>query len=770
MTEPAASATSVLEATPPRFTPAEVSAIALELFGIEGEARELGSERDQAFMIDDGDAGGVVKISNLGEDPEVLDLETAAILHIGRADADLPVARPQLALGLTDDSDPASYRPTTDGPEGRHFVRLFERMPGRAAAPGSDLDDRALRAYGETLARLGIALRGFFHPRAGRSFLWDTKNALGLRPLVSSIPDPRHRAIVDGLLDRYEQRVTPAWPRLRSQVIHGDFALDNALLDDRDRVVGIIDFGDIVHSALATDLASSLSSVLRTRDEEDVFRAARLLIDGFQSRVGLEPLELELLPDLLAARLCTIVSISAWRVISYPENAEYIQAWDPGSWMLLNLFDRVGMDMVAQELGAERPRVASAELAKRRRQALGSAITALTYSEPVHVQRGEGPWLFDADGRRLLDVYNNVPVVGHCHPRVTEAVVRQTRTLNTHARYLYEPLMDLAERLIAAMPDGSGLDTVVVVNSGSEANDLAWRIAKACTGGSGALVTDFAYHGVTTVIAEVSPEEWPAGYRPHGVETVAADDTTRLGAETAAAVGRLRDRGVAPAAAYLDGGFTSDGVRTPAPADVAAMVDGWRDAGGLFVGDEVQAGHGRTGDHMWSFQGFGITPDFVTLGKPMGNGYPVAALITRADLMDRFAETTDFFSTFGGNPVAARAAIAVLDVIRDERLMENAAVVGEALRDRLRDVAARHPVLGDVRGRGLLIGVDVVDTDGAPDGAAAGRIVDGLRQRGVLVGRTGPHSNVLKIRPPLVFADEHAVLMADTLAAVLAES
>ena len=175
------------------------------------------------------------------------------------------------------------------------------------------------------------------------------------------------------------------------------------------------------------------------------------------------------------------------------------------------------------------------------------------------------------------------------------------------------------------------------------------------------------------------------------------------------------------------------------------------------MADEVQAGHGRTGDHMWSFQGFGITPDFVTLGKPMGNGYPVAALITRADLMDRFAETTDFFSTFGGNPVAARAAIAVLDVIRDERLMENAAVVGEGLRERLRDVAARYPVLGDVRGRGLLIGVDVVDADGAPDEAAAGRIVDGLRQRGVLVGRTGPHSNVLKIRPPLVFADEHAV-------------
>jgi 4-aminobutyrate aminotransferase-like enzyme len=760
----------VLEATPPRFTPAEVAAIARELFGIDGEARELGSERDQAFMVDDGSAGGVVKISNLGEDPAVLDLENEAILHIRRADPDLPVARPQVALGASDAADPASYRPTTEGPDGRHFVRLFERMPGRAAAPGSDLDDQALFAYGRTLARLGMALRGFFHPQAGRTFLWDTKNALGLRPLVPSIPDERNRRMVEGLLDRYERNVTPVWPRLRSQVIHGDFALDNALLDDRDRVVGIIDFGDIVHSALATDLASSLSSVLRTRDEDDVFRSGRILIDGFESLVPLEPIERRLLADLLGARLCTIVSISAFRVLSYPENAEYIQAWDPGSWMLINLFDRVGMDEVAHEFGAERPHVPSAELARRRRQALGSAITALTYSEPVHVERGEGPWLFDADGRRLLDVYNNVPVVGHCHPRVTEAVVRQTRTLNTHSRYLYEPLVDLAERLIAAMPDGSGLDTAVLVNSGSEANDLAWRIATAVTGGNGALITDFAYHGVTTVIAAISPEEWPAGYRPDNVETVKVADTTRLGAETDEAIGRLRSRWVEPAAAYLDGGFTSDGVRTPTAADVAAMVDRWRAAGGLFVADEVQAGHGRTGDHMWSFQGFGIAPDFVTLGKPMGNGYPVAALITRSDLMDRFAETTDFFSTFGGNPVAARAAIAVLDVIRDERLMENAATVGEALRARLRDVASRHAVLGDVRGRGLLIGVDVVDADGAPDEAAARRIVDGLRQRGVLVGRTGPHSNVLKIRPPLVFRDEHAMLMADTLAAVLEES
>ena len=331
-------------------------------------------------MIDDGNAGGVVKISNLGEDPAVLDLETAAILHIGRADPDLPVARPQLALGLHDESDPASYRPTTEGPEGRHFVRLFERMPGRAAAPGSDLDDRALRAYGETLARLGIALRGFFHPRAGRTSCGTPRTRSGcgrwcLDPRSAASRD-RRRAARPLRAARHPRLAAAAKPGHPRRLRAGQRAARRPRPGgrhhrlrrhrpqrpgDRSRIVAVL-----ACCAPATRTTSSAPP--------------GILIDGFQSRVALEQLELELLPDLLAARLCTIVSISAWRVISYPENAEYIQAWDPGSWMLLNLFDRVGIDTVAQELGAERPRVASAELAKRRRQALGSAITALTYS------------------------------------------------------------------------------------------------------------------------------------------------------------------------------------------------------------------------------------------------------------------------------------------------------------------------------------------------------------------------------------------------------
>jgi 4-aminobutyrate aminotransferase-like enzyme/Ser/Thr protein kinase RdoA (MazF antagonist) len=734
---------SVLEAPPPRFTAEEIAAIAAELFGLRGVARDLGSERDQTFLIDDGAEGGVLKISNLGEDPAVLDLETEAILRISRVDPELPVALSRPTSG-------GDYRPTFEGPDGKHFVRLFERLHGNAGGP--ELDDRALFDYGVTHARLNLALRGFFHPAAGRNLLWHLQSAPELRPHTSAIPDESRRRIVENVLDRFDQTVAARWPELRAQVVHGDLNLDNVLLDDQGRIAAIVDFGDVGFSAQAADFAIGLASLLRGRPDDDVFRAARIAIDGYQSRIPLEPLELDLLADLVSARLAAIVTISAWRVERYPENAAYIQAWDDDSWKLLELFDAIGADQVTRAFGGPRPSTPTGELARRRAEVLGPALTDLTYRRPVHVVRGEGVWLYDADGNRLLDAYNNVPVVGHCHPRVTEAVVRQTRLFNTHARYLYEPLIELAERLTASMPQDSGLDTVMLVNSGSEANELAWRFALAATGGEGAIVTDHAYHGVTTTIADLSPEEWPIGFVPANVETIAPLGTGST--DMQAALERLQ---VPLAATFLDGAFTSDGIRFPPPEEVQAIVDETHAAGGLFVADEVQAGHGRTGDHLWSFVHYGITPDLVTLGKPMGNGYPVAAVITRREIAERLAATTRVFSTFGGNPVAAQAALAVLDVIEDERLVEHAARVGSRL------VRSLERLGLDARGRGLLVGVELPSPD------LAERVVNQLRNDGILIGRTGRDENVLKIRPPLVFADEHADLVVEAVSRALAQ-
>src|SRR5919198_5883244 len=517
---------SVLEATPPSFSADDVAQIAAELFGLDGTVTDLGSERDQTFLAD-GEAGsGVLKISNLGEQAATLDLEAEAILHILRVDPELPVARPRV---VSEAAGAAAYRAAVESPDGFHFVRLFERPHGHGgdgdAAP--DLSDAAVRAYGETHARLNLALRGFFHPAAGRELLWDLAQAAKLRPHIDSISDRDRRRLVEGVLDRYEERVAPQWPRLRAQIVHGDLNLDNVLLDEQGRISGIVDFGDAVHTAQVADLAVALASLMRGRSGDEVFRIGRIAVDGYSSRVPLEPEELELLGDLVAARLAQIVVISAWRVSRYPENAATIQAWDADSWRLLELIGEAGGDRFSRELGASMPPVAKDALAKRRSTALGAPLPPRTHDDPVHVVRGEGAWLIDAGGRRILDAYNNVPVLGHCHPRVTEAIVRQTRALNTNARYLYESLTDLAERLLATMPADARLDSAMIVNSGSEANDIAWRIACGATGRSGAIVTDHAYHGVTAAMADLSPEEWPGGFAPAHVERVPHDARAR---------------------------------------------------------------------------------------------------------------------------------------------------------------------------------------------------------------------------------------------------
>jgi 4-aminobutyrate aminotransferase-like enzyme/Ser/Thr protein kinase RdoA (MazF antagonist) len=721
---------SVLDSSPPRFTAIEAAQIAADVFGLHGTASALGSERDQAFLLDD----AVLKISNSGEDETVLDLEDAAIAHVAAVDPDLPVARP------------LAPRAVFDG----HQVRLFERRHGRKAGP--ELDDTAVRGIAAAHARLCLALRSFFHPAAGRELLWSVQAAPRLRPLLDEIPDPSRRALVAQALDRYEERVQPQWKRLRGQVVHGDFNLDNLLVDEQGRISGIVDFGDCCHSALAADVAIALASFLRGRPVEDAFRVARIAVDGFASRFPLEPLELELLGDLVAARLAAIVSISAWRSSRFPENADYIEAWDEDSWRLLELLMGLDPAEVARELGGRSGSTPGPELIRRRTAALGALLTPLTYARPVHAIRAEGVWIHEPDGSRLLDAYNNVPVVGHCHPRVTEAVVRQTRLGATNARYLAEPLIELADRLLATFPADAGLDTVLLVNSGSEANDVAWRLAAEATGRDGALVTENAYHGVTSVTTRLSPEDWPEG----DAARVARIPAPGSGADLAAALdAALEELHGSLAATFLDGSLMSDGIFVPGTEELRLLVERTHAAGGLYVADEVQAGHGRCGPELWSFARHGLAPDVVTLGKPMGNGYPVAAVVTRRDLAERFPYAGRTFSTFGGNPVAASAALAVLAVLDDEQLPERAAGVGERLRDAIESL--RKTDIVEVRGRGPLAGVQL------SNGELAGHVADELREQGILVGLTGKHENVLKIRPPLVFTDEHAELLVAAL-------
>ena len=411
-------------------------------------------------------------------------------------------------------------------------------------------------------------------------------------------------------------------------------------------------------------------------------------------------------------------------------------------------------------------------LLARRREALGPTYR-LFYDVPVQVARAEGVFLYAPDGTEYLDVYNNVPSVGHCHPAVAEAIAKQAAILNTHTRYLTDKVVEYAETLLATFP--AELSQVMLTCTGSEASDLALRVARACTGNTGFITTANAYHGVTLAVSEICPSQGkvvapharavpaPDGYRQEG------DVGARFAAGVQAAIDDLAAHGIRPAALICDMIFGSDGVFTDPPGFMTEAVARVRAAGGLFIADEVQPGFGRTGTHMWGFQRHGLVPDAVILGKPAGNGLPLAGLVAQPRVLEAFAAQSRYFNTFGGNPVCCAAGLAVLEVIRREGLMENAVRVGARMRAGMEELATAYPVLGDIRGAGLFFGAEMVrdraTREAAPDLAA--QVVNGLRARRVLIGAAGPRANVLKIRPPLPFTEAHADRFLAAMAEVL---
>ncbi|WP_149139988.1 aspartate aminotransferase family protein [Gemmobacter caeruleus] len=405
---------------------------------------------------------------------------------------------------------------------------------------------------------------------------------------------------------------------------------------------------------------------------------------------------------------------------------------------------------------------AEAALVARRQAALGPAYR-LFYERPLHLVRGQGVWLHDAEGRAYLDTYNNVASCGHCHPRIVQAMADQAATFASHTRYLHDGVLRLAERLLATLPPEIG--HMMFTCTGSEANDLALRIARAATGGSGIIVTENAYHGVTAAVAGFSPSLGPGVPLDPHVRAVPAPMGRDFAADVQAAIDDLMRHGIKPAVLIADTVFSSDGVIVD-PTILAPAVAAIRAAGGLFIADEVQPGFGRLGRGMWGFARHGVMPDMVSMGKPMGNGYPLAGLALRPEVIAEFGAHARYFNTFGGNAVAAAVGNAVLDVIEDERLIANARDVGAAFATGLRDLASRHAALGALRAEGLFLGQDIT-TDGTPDAARAGRIVNAMRDEGVLISATGPKGHVLKIRPPLTFSPENVAFFLDRLERVL---
>jgi 4-aminobutyrate aminotransferase-like enzyme len=415
----------------------------------------------------------------------------------------------------------------------------------------------------------------------------------------------------------------------------------------------------------------------------------------------------------------------------------------------------------------------SESLAARRARLMGPNVPTF-YRDPVEIVRGQDVWLWDAGGKRYLDCYNNVAHVGHCHPRVVAAIAAQAAVLNTHTRYHHDLVLDYIERLTGTL--GHGIAQAIMVCTGSEANDLALRMAQAVTGKTGVIATDATYHGNTAAVSQLSTRRPPIGGRAGHVRLVPAPDTLApLGGSLAAqpqvfadhvarAIAELETAGHGFSGLMLCPVFANEGLPAVGPGFLDATVAVVRRAGGLVLCDEVQPGFGRVGAAFWGHDWLGFAPDVVSVGKPMANGHPVAAVLARPAVMAAFREAFGYFNTFGGNPVSAAACLSVLDVIEEEGLQQRAAQTGTYLLERLR--ALRHPMIANVRGTGMFFGVEFLQ-DGQPAGAFVGDLVEDMVARGFLLNRIGRGANTLKIRPPLTFGREHADLLADGLQAAL---
>jgi 4-aminobutyrate aminotransferase-like enzyme/Ser/Thr protein kinase RdoA (MazF antagonist) len=766
----------VLETPSPSFTVEQVADYVNKQYGLTGKLSSLDSERDQNFRIEtkEGDRF-VIKIANSAEAPAIIDMQLKALKHITLVDPTLPVPRILLSRnGLAIEQIQSEV-----GIE--HSVRILSYMEGNY--PDYAPTDFALhRSIGKCLARLGLALRGFFHPAANYDLLWDLKHTSKLRQFLSYIEDEDYHELVSYFLDHFDQNVLPLIPKLRAQIIHNDLTPDNILVAENDPgcIVGIIDFGDMTHTPLVIDLATTIAPMLRGHD--DPLGVAAEIVSGYHETIQLEELELHILYDLIAARLIMLNVIAIWRVTIHPNNRDYIMGGVEERWHTLNAWRALDPEDVTKkffrtcgywELGEAKPLPEYTNDSLRshlqRRDRLLGPCTYLFYDRPLHIVHSEGVWLYDVDGNRYLDAYNNVSHVGHCHPHVVNAIAKQSRRLNTSTRYMHGYILELAERITKGMPEP--LSTCMFVCTGSEANELAWQMSKVVSGNNGALVTKFSYHGNTSTIKQFSTESIPQEKLPPHVQTLCAPTSNSTYLKPDSGVGNaimdLNKHGHQPAMVILDTAFVSDGIYTAPKGYLNTLFTKTRDAGGLCVVDEVQGGFGRLGQHFWGFQFDDVIPDIVTLGKPMGNGHPIAAVVTQQEIAEALARDSGYFNTFGGNPVSCAAGLAVLDVIEKEALQDNAREVGQYLRERIEMLRRDFPVLGDIHGSGLLQGIDILKPDGKPDPELALEIMNDMRENGVLIGTTGPNYSTLKVRPPIVFQREHVEILLAALVKAL---
>lgn len=766
----------------PSFSSETVRKLVRDLYGIEGTPEPLPAEWDQNFRLNAAEAGTfVVKIANRGHSTATLEFQNAAMNRLSRlwSSGRSPRLVPSLAgkeITLVSSLDGAEYR-----------MRLLTYLDGRPFAAVRPRDERTLKRLGMALGDLDQCLADLQHPAMGRQLQWDLQRCEWISTVTHRIPNLQRRRIVEMLLLQFRARVAPLLPHLPVSVIHNDANDENILVAPDPEggwsLVGLLDFGDMVRSQTVNELA--IACAYAGLSTEDPLQVATRIAAGYHQRRPLKETEVQALFPLMCMRLCVSVTISAIAAQEDPQN-KHRQISDMRAWQALERFQMIDWRDAENRFRtacgfSERAAPDSSDqrqsyetLLQERRSRIGPSLS-LSYKAPLEIVRGRGQFLFEPNDRAYLDCVNNVCHVGHSHPKVVAALSNQAALLNTNTRYLNRNMVDYARRLTATFPEP--LRVCYFVNSGSEANELAVRLARTHTGRLDVIVLEDAYHGNTQTLVDLSPYkcEGPGGqglaawahkvpkpdvYR--GLHRGMGESAGRVYADHVRQVcDRLIAEGHPPALFLCESMLSCGGQIVLPPGYLREAFRHVRAAGGLCLVDEVQVGLGRVGSHMWAFETQGVVPDIVTLGKPMGNGHPLGAVITTPEIARSFANGMEFFSTFGGNPVSMAVGLAVLDVIEEEYLLERAERVGRYLTEGFRALAERHPEIGDVRGVGLFIGVELI-RDGetrAPATEKTALLVERAKSDGILLSAEGPDHNVLKIKPPLQFLETDADLL-----------
>jgi 4-aminobutyrate aminotransferase-like enzyme/Ser/Thr protein kinase RdoA (MazF antagonist) len=665
-----------------------------------------------------------------------------------------------------------------------YYLRILSFLDGIFWADAKQKTDALHTDLGKFLGKMDKVLQDFSHPAMHRHYTWDISTAMDANAKVRFISNHERRRMAGYFLLQFQMEVFPVLSLLRHAYTHND-ANDYNLLVKGDNVSGLIDFGDMVYTALINNVAVACTYAMLNNN--DPLHTALLVVKSYHSVYPLTLQELDILYYLVAARLCISVTQSAYNA-SQDSNNEHHFITEKPAWDLLYQLIRINpikaQDTFRKACGFEGviQDADYADLLQQRKEHVGRNLS-ISYNENLKIIKGAMQYLYDAKGRTFVDCVNNPSHVGHCHPVIVKRMQQQIATLNTNTRYLNDNMMEYAKHLTATLPPA--LSVCYFTNSGSEANDLAIRISRHVTQQKDIIVLDHAYHGTSTVTMEMSPYKFdskggfgkmpwihkalnPDMYRgQYRYGDAAAGD--KYAADVQRIIEVLKKEGKAPAVFICETLLGVGGQMPLPPGYLKAVYKYVQAAGGICIADEVQVGFGRAGDAFWGFELQDVVPDIVVMGKPIGNGHPLAAVVVTNQIADAFNNGLEYFNTFGGNPVSMATGLAVLDVIQQEEMQQHAKEVGNYLMDGLKKLMDKHPIIGDVRGHGFFIGAEMVRDKVTQEPAVSeiNIVVEKMKEKGYLLSTDGPLHNVLKIKPPMPFnkqnADEFVLLLDEAL-------